>query len=480
MKFNCLRRWREPRFSIRKLFNAAFVIREDGKFVEANSHLVSLLKYPSEKMLMERNYFLEILKGEDIEELKRETISEGISERTVMLKNINGQIIPAIQYLIPLSIKKTNVVFYGFLFPVERDLLRMIIAHPDVKVIYEAVNPLLSLTELKDFFSTLARIVFSFLYCDRISIIERRKEEGKTVVISVEGVNAEAICEKESKEEGSLAGFVFRMGKPLEIVDGTPEAEEFSKFLLKSDIKSTFIVPIYFRNEPYLAVCINRLQPLRFTSYEKEFLTFLCYQAGIVYQRLRFYEELKRWNSAIFQVFCRALSIKDKYTKEHSEITSQLAGEIAKELNLDPITQKNLMYGAMLHDLGKLIIESSILGKKGPLNENEWEVMRHHPIVGAELVEDIPEMEMIRRIILQHHERLNGTGYPYGLTAENIPLESRIMAVVDVFHATTSDRPYRKAKSVEQAIEEMKRDEGLDQNVVNALIRVLKRKGILK
>jgi PAS domain-containing protein len=94
MKFNCLRRWREPRFSIRKLFNAAFVIREDGKFVEANSHLVSLLKYPSEKMLMERNYFLEILKGEDIEELKRETISEGISERTVMLKNINGQIIP--------------------------------------------------------------------------------------------------------------------------------------------------------------------------------------------------------------------------------------------------------------------------------------------------------------------------------------------------------------------------------------------------
>jgi len=209
MKFiNCLRRWRGPQFSISKLFYPAFVIREDGKFVEANSHLVSLLKYPSEKMLMERNYFLEILKGEDIEELKRETISEGISERTVMLKNINGQIIPAIQYLIPLSIKKTNVVFYGFLFPVERNCRRMIIAHPDAKVIYEAVNPLLSLTELKDFFPTLARIVFYFLYCDRISIIERRKEEGKTVVISVEGVNADEIYEKESTEEGSLAGFV--------------------------------------------------------------------------------------------------------------------------------------------------------------------------------------------------------------------------------------------------------------------------------
>jgi putative nucleotidyltransferase with HDIG domain len=150
-----------------------------------------------------------------------------------------------------------------------------------------------------------------------------------------------------------------------------------------------------------------------------------------------------------------AAEVRYRARASHAMRTQKLAGRVAVELGLSPDEIRVVRYAAILHDIGKWAIPDSILDKPGKLNESEWEIVRRHPELGAQVLVGIAGFERVRAAVAAHHERFDGRGYPAGLAGRVIPLEARLISVADAYDAMTSDRPYRKALSHVRAMEQL-------------------------
>jgi putative nucleotidyltransferase with HDIG domain len=150
-----------------------------------------------------------------------------------------------------------------------------------------------------------------------------------------------------------------------------------------------------------------------------------------------------------------ALAARDNETFGHAERVVHFSLRLSEKFRLDPQNIKDLEFGAMLHDIGKIGVPDAILRKPGKLNEAEWEKMRQHPVIGARMLRGISFLKGAARVVAQHHERWDGTGYPCGLKGSRINLCARIFAVVDAFDAITSDRVYRQGDNYETALQEI-------------------------
>ena len=168
----------------------------------------------------------------------------------------------------------------------------------------------------------------------------------------------------------------------------------------------------------------------------------------------------------------------DAYTGLHTRGVLNLAIAVAEEMRLDPLAQRNTELGALLHDVGKVVIPNEIINKAGPLDEQEWTVIKTHTIEGQRILDEIGGlMSTVGRVVRAAHERWDGRGYPDGLEGERIPLESRIIFCCDAFNAITTTRPYRAARSPEEALTELGSNAGsqFDPQVVAALTAVVER-----
>ena len=194
-------------------------------------------------------------------------------------------------------------------------------------------------------------------------------------------------------------------------------------------------------------------------------------------RRVRMEEGLKEGYRKLIKVLAAFIEIKDLYTEEHSRRIIDDSVYLAERLGLSEEEIKDIEIAAILHDIGKMKVPGYILNKEGVLNEEERALMIEHSRLGAEAVQGIEEFKNASRIILYHHERYDGNGYPEGLKGEDIPLGARIIAVVDAFDAMCSDRPYRKAMSREEAIAELIREKGkqFDPAIVDLYIKYLKK-----
>jgi HD-GYP domain-containing protein (c-di-GMP phosphodiesterase class II) len=173
---------------------------------------------------------------------------------------------------------------------------------------------------------------------------------------------------------------------------------------------------------------------------------------------------------------------KDPYLRGHSRRVCELAAAIGEELGLPPSQLRAAGYGALLHDIGKIGIPSSVLQKPGHLTDDEFAVLKEHPMRGWHIVSRTPSLREAAPAIRWHHERLDGSGYPDGLAGDQIPLEARIVAVADVWDALTSDRVYRNAWTPSAARDLLAREAGpqLDPRCVGALFAVLDRSSALR
>jgi HD-GYP domain-containing protein (c-di-GMP phosphodiesterase class II) len=173
-----------------------------------------------------------------------------------------------------------------------------------------------------------------------------------------------------------------------------------------------------------------------------------------------------------------AVEVKDRETQGHNHRVAELCVSIGHELGMHAAELRVLARSGLLHDVGKLAIPDSILHKPGPLGESEWAVMKTHPEIGLRIVNRAGHFERELLGVLYHHERMDGSGYPHGLVGGAIPLEARIVAVADTFDVLTSDRPYRKARSVAEARAVVAQESGshLDREVVAALFKTLDEK----
>jgi putative two-component system response regulator len=183
-----------------------------------------------------------------------------------------------------------------------------------------------------------------------------------------------------------------------------------------------------------------------------------------LYARVRSLIRLKRLTDdlesaeALFLTLGRIIEARDPYTEDHCDRLAQYATVLGTALSLDRADLDTLSRGAFLHDIGKIAIPDRILLKKGRLTPDEYRLMQQHPVIGDDLCRTVRSFEAVRGIVRHHHERLDGRGYPDQLAGDAIPLLARIVGLVDVFDALTSDRPYRKALAVDVALEMMRRD----------------------
>ncbi|MEU9289688.1 HD domain-containing phosphohydrolase [Streptomyces sp. NPDC048275] len=191
------------------------------------------------------------------------------------------------------------------------------------------------------------------------------------------------------------------------------------------------------------------------------------------------YHRERAAHQATIRALVQAVDIKDGYTRGHSERVGQASMMIARELGMDDERAEVLRFAGILHDVGKLGVPTRLLRKDGPLTPEERRVIELHPEYGHEMVRGIGFLGEARSAILHHHERLDGSGYPYGLVGAQIPEFARVVAVADAFDAMTSTRSYRRARPVSAAVEELERCAGaqFDPVMVRALVAALGREG---
>lgn len=178
----------------------------------------------------------------------------------------------------------------------------------------------------------------------------------------------------------------------------------------------------------------------------------------------------------IIKTLSAAMEAKDEYTEGHSKRVELYAEKIAQKMQLPSSKIESIKVAALLHDIGKIGVENLILRKPESLCEDEWEKVKEHPNIGIKILEDVEFPDNIKEVIQSHHERYDGTGYPNGLKGDEIPIEAYIIAIADAYDALTSNRPYRKAYSKEQAIDIIDKNKGsqFHPKVADIFISILK------
>jgi HD-GYP domain-containing protein (c-di-GMP phosphodiesterase class II) len=209
---------------------------------------------------------------------------------------------------------------------------------------------------------------------------------------------------------------------------------------------------------------------------EIEVVGAIAAQASLAIENAALYEDIEKSYFSTVKALAKAIEVKDPYTHGHSERVTEYALMIAEAMELNERDRQKLKYAATLHDIGKIGIAGRVLNKTGALTDEEYMHVKTHPLLGDSIIEPVEFLQGPRPIILHHHERYDGKGYPGGLKGTDIPLCARILSVADAFEAMRSDRPYRRALPLEIALEELRNNAGsqFDPDVVAVFISVLK------
>ena len=243
------------------------------------------------------------------------------------------------------------------------------------------------------------------------------------------------------------------------------------------EIENLVAIPIYVRDEfTGVVVCANR--DGGFEEVDDDVLLALGDHAGAVLQNQGLHQELRGAYVATVRLLAEAIQAKDPFLRGHSEEVSEYVDAVARRLDIDSRRREELIFGSLLHDVGKIGISERILHKPAKLTPEEFAIIQLHPRIGYRLIEQVPALQAIAPAILHHHERFDGGGYPSGLRGEQIPLEARIVGVADAFSAMTSDRPYRSRMPLSDACEELERNAGtqFDPEIVRVFVEEVRKR----
>jgi HD-GYP domain-containing protein (c-di-GMP phosphodiesterase class II) len=277
-------------------------------------------------------------------------------------------------------------------------------------------------------------------------------------------------------KDSSVSTWVIRNRQPLLIAD-INEAPQFDRFSnLGYERKSLICAPLLVKDEIIGTISlVNKSDDSQFNSDEMEMLSTIAAQAAISIKNATLYDEQQQTYLNTIQALVSAIEASDSYTKGHSERVTRYSLEIGRRLGLSADRMQVLERAAILHDIGKIGVDLSLLHKEGMLTPQDIRELQQHPSIGMHILEPIEFLHDVRVCIGQHHERFDGRGYPNRIKKDDQLLEARILTVADAFDAMTSDRPYRKALSQDVAIAELRGNAGsqFDPDIVGVFSQVI-------
>jgi putative nucleotidyltransferase with HDIG domain len=297
------------------------------------------------------------------------------------------------------------------------------------------------------------------------------------------GFLSNAITRSSMRMGEGLAGRAAFERHPLEIPD-LSASQDFSRpdLVTQEGFITYFAVPLLAKGQVRGVLEIFLRRQLSPNEDWRAFLDVLAGQAAIAVDNALLFNNLERANTdltlaydATIEGWSQALELRDRETQGHTKRVTDLTMRLARAMQVDEAKLQHVRRGTLLHDIGKMGIPDEILRKPGPLDEGEWEIMRQHPKYAYDMLLPISYLRPALDIPYCHHEKWDGSGYPRGLKGEEIPLPARIFAVVDVFDALTSDRPYREAWSRERALEYIREQTGkhFDPKVAETFLNIL-------
>jgi putative nucleotidyltransferase with HDIG domain len=296
------------------------------------------------------------------------------------------------------------------------------------------------------------------LNAEAASILLFRNNDQELYFEAASGPVGRTLRQVKLNTQYGIAGQVARTGKPL-IVNDVARSKNFHKMIDDTTgfaTQSLICAPLSV-NKKILGVIevLNKHDGTPFGEHDLEAAVSVAGTAAMAIENTRLHQVLVAAFRSIIETVAAAVDSKGPFSRGHSQRVMEYAVKAGTVLAFTPEDMEALEYAGLLHDIGKVAIDTHILNKTGPLTPKEWEIVREHPVTGAEFMSGIPFLEKASTFVLYHHEKYDGKGYPKGLKGEDIPLGARVIAVANAFDAMTNDRPFNSVMPIEEAVKEL-------------------------
>ena len=313
---------------------------------------------------------------------------------------------------------------------------------------------------------------------DAGSIMLVDKKNGDLVVKAAKNLGPEVTNKTRISVGQGIAGWVAKEGRPIVVIDGVGSNTEFKG---PAKVKNAVSLPIMLDEKAVGVLNLSHKdgsKGKKFSPSDLDFLMTLANHAAAAINNAQLFEELRGNYFSTIQALATAIDAKDPYTHGHSARVAEYAIAAAKELDMTMAQMESIQASAYLHDIGKIGIPGPILTKPGKLTDEEYEIIKTHPLISARILSPVNFNGDVLETVRHHHERVDGQGYPDRLTADNIIVEARILAVADSFDAMISIRPYRPPRTIADAKMELIRCSGtqFDKDIVRAFIKAVNKR----
>ncbi len=327
-----------------------------------------------------------------------------------------------------------------------------------LELLYEVNKKAANNGRLPDLLQQVITMTQQTLNAEAASVLLFRDNDQELYFEAATGPVSKALRQVKLSAQYGIAGQVIRTGKPL-IVNDVTRSANFHKLIDDTTgfyTKSLVCAPLAVKHKILGVIeVLNKRGGGNFNEQDMEAVVSVATTAAMAIENTKLQQTiLEAYNNTIITL-AATIDAKDPYTRGHSERVMEYTLKAGMSLSFSPDEIETLEYAGILHDIGKITIDTSVLNKPGPLSPSEWEIMHAHPTVGAELLKEIPFLEKAAELVLYHHERHDGTGYPRGLKGGEVPMGARLIAVADAFDTMTTDRSYRSAISIDKAIKEL-------------------------
>jgi len=336
----------------------------------------------------------------------------------------------------------------------------------ELATLYEMSRALGSTLDLDELLGSVLDSALRIFDLDLGYVALRDRDTG---VLEIHAIRGAAAHGADGAVRSSMSDWVLREGRPLIF---NPDASGSSDRVdTLTGARAALCVPLIAPEGTIGTIAIGSSDAgYRFNADDVRLLSTIANHVTIAIGNIELFTSLQEAYLATVRSLAAAVDAKDTYTRGHSERVATYATAIAEKLGLGHEQRIALEMAAYLHDIGKIGVREDILLKPGKLDDLEMAQMRHHPLIGANILKPVAFPWAITPVVRHHHEHYDGTGYPAGLRGEEIPLLARILTVADSYEAMTSDRPYRKGRSIDEALTELERCKGtqFDPRIVEA------------